>query len=131
MKVLAVSYHQLLVEGKLIDISELCAKTKEFITNPTNSDQLSDKKAKDIPLFGEVMVSKGIISLRNDNSTTYETYIAIQNELARAYNQLRDELANKQFGREYAALNSEQKAAVKKIYPQRISEAEPKDVNND
>ena len=34
---------------------------------------------------------KAIISLQNDRATTYETYIAVQNEIVAAYNVLRIE----------------------------------------
>ena len=59
-------------------------------------------------------------------------YIQVQNELARAYNELRNELAMEKFGKTYDYfLETKDKAkvkAIRKIYPQRISEAEPKNV---
>jgi hypothetical protein len=59
-------------------------------------------------------------------------YIQEQNELAAAYNELRNDLANEQFGVSYESLvENKDKAkykAIRKVYPQRISEAEPKDV---
>jgi len=50
----------------------------------------------------------------------------VQNELVAAYNELRDELAQEKFGVTYAELNDAQQKAVREVYPQRISEAEPK-----
>ena len=50
----------------------------------------------------------------------------MQNELVAAYNELRDELATEKFGVKYAELTDEQQKAVREMYPQRISEAEPK-----
>ena len=47
------------------------------------------------------MVSKQVISLQNDNGTSYKMYIQVQNELARAYNELRNELSEQKFGRTY------------------------------
>ena len=128
--VLVNANNQLLVEGEFIDISQLTEKTKEFVANPTNNPELSDKKEVDVPIFGTTLISKGIVSLQNDRGTSYETYIAVQNELARAYNELRNEFALKKFGKEYEFLNDEQKDAIRDVYPQRISEAEPKDVSN-
>ena len=55
-------------------------------------------------------------------------YIQVQNELVAAYNELRDELSLQKFGRKYNNLHKDQMKAVKDIYPQRISEAEPKNV---
>jgi len=80
-----------------------------------------------------------LISMQNDNATTYNTYLQVQNELQSAVNELRDELAVAKFGRTYKELedlydrNSEDQAlldkiiAVRSVYPQRISEAEPRE----
>lgn len=130
--VLANANDQLLVEGQLMDISELKEAAKEFIENPMNNEFLPEKKLVDVPVFGERMVSKQVISLQNDNGTSYELYIAVQNELARAYNELRNELAMDEFGVTYESLiekgDKTRSKAIKKVYPQRISEAEPKNV---
>lgn len=130
--VLANANDQLLVEGELMDISELKDAAKEFIENPLNDENLPEKKPVDIPFMGTRMVSKQVISLQNDNGTSYRLYIQVQNELAEAYNELRDELANDQFGVSYESLvENKDKAkykAIRAVYPQRISEAEPKDV---
>ena len=130
--VLANANDQLLVEGELMDISELKDAAKEFIENPMNKEGLPEKKQVNVPIFGNRMVSKQVISLQNDNGTSYELYIKVQNELAKAYNELRDELSMEEFGETFEALNEsgdkERVKAVKTVYPQRISEAEPKDV---
>ena len=52
--------------------------------------------------------------------------IAVQNELVAAINELRDELARSKFGKPYTELDEDQASAVREIYPQKISEAEPK-----
>lgn len=130
--VLANRNDQLLVEGEVMDISELKEAAKEFIDNPLNDASLPEKKQVDVPLLGTRMVSKQVISLQNDNGTSYRLYIQVQNELAQAYNELRDDLAMDEFGVTYAALveqKQKQKVkAIRKVYPQRISEAEPKNI---
>ena len=130
--VLANANDQLLVEGQLMDITELKEAAKEFIANPMNKEELPEKKLTNIPQLGQVMVSKQVISLQNDNGTSYELYIAVQNELARAYNELRNEMAMSEFGESFDALmekgDKDKTKAIKTVYPQRISEAEPKNV---
>ncbi|MEA3444592.1 MAG: biopolymer transporter ExbD [Bacteroidota bacterium] len=126
--VLINSKNQLQVEGKLLSIENLKDKAKEFIANPLDKEELPAKTLKEIPFFGNYMVSKGIISLQNDRGTAYETYIAVQNELAAAYNELRDEISMQRFGKNYGALKDDEREAVKDIYPQRISEAEPRNI---
>ena len=53
------------------------------------------------------MVTKGVISLRNDLDTKYGTYIAVQNELVAAINELRDKLANEKWGKPYDDLDED------------------------
>jgi hypothetical protein len=50
----------------------------------------------------------------------------VQNELVAAYNELRNDLAKAKFGQIYDDLQEDQQKAIQKIYPQKISEAEPK-----
>ncbi len=118
--------NDLLVDNEYADLDDLRERAKEFMANPYNDDNLPEKEPKQIPFFGEVMVSKGVISLRNDLDTRYGTYIAVQNELVAAINELRDEISKQQFGKAYLELDKEQQDAVKEYYPSRISEAEPK-----
>ncbi len=124
--VLVNKNNDLLVENQYADIKNLRERAKEFMENPYDEETLPEKEPKDVPYFGEVMVTKGVISLRNDLDTKYGTYIAVQNELVGAINDLRDELAKKHFGKSYADLEKDQQDAIREIYPQRISEAEPK-----
>ena len=123
--------NKLLVENEPLDIRFLREKTKEFIENPLDRENLPEKTLKEVDYFGEVMVSKGIISLQNDRGTSYGTYLSVQNELAAAYNELRDELAMKRFGKKFNDCNKEQQDAITDIYPQRISEAEPKNIGGE
>lgn len=122
--------NRLMVEGELTRVEDLKEKTKEFLTNPTNDQNLPEKEVKEIPYFGpyEVLTKSSVISLQNDVGTTYGTYIAVQNELVAAINELREELSQRKFGKSYDDLNEDQQDAVKEIYPQKISEAEPKKI---
>ena len=110
-----------------VSVEQLRAKAKEFIANPYNDEKLPEKVAKEVPFFGTQMVTKfHVISLRCDRGTSYKAYIAVQNELVAAYNELRNELAQSKWQKNYADLNEEQQEAIREIYPQVISEAEPK-----
>ena len=128
-EVLVNANNQLLVEGQLMQVSELREEAKVFIvSNPGRAD-LPEFKLTDVPFFGsQYPVSKQIISLQNDRGTSYEMYIKVQNELVAAYNDLRNELAMDKFGAPYDELDEEEYKAIRAIYPQRISEAEPKSI---
>jgi len=112
--VLINANNQLLVEGELMDISQLRGGAKDFIDNNGRNPNSSENP------------EKAIISLQNDRGTEYMTYIRVQNELAAAYNELRNKAALNKFGERYADLNKTQKKEIRKMYPQKISEAEPK-----
>lgn len=125
--VLINSSNQILCGDQFIDIKQLKEKVKEFIENPYNDEHKPEKIEVDVPFFGKRMVTKNhIISLQNDRGTEYQAYIDVQNELAAAYNELRDQVSKDKFGKTFADLDEEQQKAVQMIYPQKISEAEPK-----
>lgn len=125
--VLINSNNQILCGDQFIDIKQLKEKVKDFIENPYNDEHKPEKVEVDVPFFGKQMVTKNhIISLQNDRGTEYQAYIDVQNELAAAYNELRNDVSKKKFGKAFADLDEEQQKAVQMIYPQKISEAEPK-----
>ena len=112
-----------------VDISELKDRIVEFITNPSGDPNLPEKEMTQIEGIGEYPVAKGVVSLQNDRGTSYSKYIAVQNEIVRAFNEIRDNFSEIQFGKKYNKLTEDQQAAVRKAIPQNISEAEPKDVS--
>lgn len=125
--VLINSNNEILCGDQFVDIKQLKDKVKEFIDNPYNDANKPEKVEEDVPFFGKIMTAKKhVISLQNDRGTEYQAYISVQNELAKAYNELRDDLSKKKFGMAFAELDEEQQKAVQQVYPQKISEAEPK-----
>ncbi len=129
--VLVNSYDKLFVENEPLELSQLREKAKEFIANPNDEDDLPEKTMVFIEeLQREVYIcEKDIISVRNDNNTTYATYIAVQNELIAAYNELRDDFSKAEWGMAYDDLDKDRQKVVRKVYKLGISEAEPKITN--
>ena len=118
---------QLMVGGEWFDIKQLRERAKEFIANPNNDENMPEKHPKHLPYFGDVMITeKHVISVQNDVGTSYDAYLQVQNELVAAYNELRNELAQSQFGKSYAECSEDEQKAIRDYYPQKISEAEPK-----
>ena len=127
--VLVNAQDQILCENEFINVKNLREKAKEFLANPNNLETLPEKEVKDVAFFGATEVCKNaVISLRNDFGTTYKTYLLVQNELVAAVNELRDEKAMQKWSKKFSDLTIEQQDAIKEIYPQKISEAEPKKV---
>lgn len=144
LTVLVNMNNQLLVEEQLLDIKDLRETAIKFLENNGKNQcnyclGTKDPKSSDSPL-------DAVISLSNDAETSYETYIAVQNELVAAYNILRDRESKKRYGVSYTELEyifsdpaSKGKYSEKEIeeiggkvkviqdmFPQRLSEAEPK-----
>jgi biopolymer transport protein ExbD len=142
MVVLVNSQNQIMVRDQLGDewytnITEMMGrggkvglkdKVKEFVTNPNNNPNLPELTEQDFgePIGTVLTAADHVISLQNDATTSYKAYIAVQNELVKAYNELREEAALKYYNKHYADLLPEQQEKINKLYPQRISEAEPK-----
>ncbi|MCR4964080.1 MAG: biopolymer transporter ExbD [Bacteroidales bacterium] len=118
---------QVSCNGEVIMVSELKDKAKEFFSNPTNSDELPEKQNQLIEGIGDYAVSKGVVSLLNDQGTSYDMYVQVQNELQRAVNELRDETALQYFGKKFSVLDSAAQKSVAKAIPMSISEAPPMD----
>lgn len=111
--------------ASLEDVKE---RAKEFIKNADNKPNLPELKAKKIKGLGKTMMvtENHVISVQTDRGTDYGVYFAVQDALVAAYNELRDELSKQEFGFRYEFLTDEQKKAIREVYPQKISEAEPK-----
>ncbi|MBQ6014709.1 MAG: biopolymer transporter ExbD [Bacteroidales bacterium] len=122
------SADRILAGSEPIDVSQLKDKIKIFLTNPTDDPNLPVMEATEIAGLGNRKVSKGVISLQNDRGTSYQAYIAVQNELVKAVNELRDEASMREFGKKFLALDEDGQKIIKELVPQQISEAEPKDV---
>lgn len=133
---------QLLVNDNPAELSELKERAVEFLDNGGGQGEEAcsycqgpgDPSSSDNP-------DKAVISLQNDRLTSYKTYIAVQNELVAAYNDLRDREAQRLFGKSYREMEKnyadptwrgdtdrlkEQLDVIKAMFPQKLSEAEPK-----
>ena len=121
---------QIMAGNESMDIRGLKDKAKEFILNPMDDENLPEKKDTEIDLPDgskwTYPVSEGVISLQTTRDTNYEVYIMVQNELSRAFNEVREQVAMQKFGQAFKDLNEDQRSAVTKAVPQKISEAEPR-----
>ncbi|MDD4632849.1 MAG: biopolymer transporter ExbD [Proteiniphilum sp.] len=112
-------------DGGKVALKEM---VKEFVLNTQNSSQLPELTEEDFgaPIGTVPVTAQHVISIQNDATTSYKAYIAVQNEVVRAYNELREEGAKRYFNTSYGELSDEQQRQINDLYPQRISEAEPK-----
>ena len=94
--------------------SSLKDDVKKFITNNGKKENSSESP------------EKAVVSLKIQEGTSYRIYIQVQNEITKAYNELRNEKANNDYGTDSDKLDPEDQKAVKKYYPMKVSEAETK-----
>ncbi len=73
-------------------------------------------------------VSQGVVSLQTTRDTNYQAYIMVQNELTRAFNEVRDEVSMRKFGSKFADLNEAERKVITTAVPNKISEAEPRNI---
>ena len=126
MNVMVNKSDKLLVNMRLISLGQLKDEAKLFMTPRPNDPKAPEVEYKSIEHLGNnIPMSKGVISLKNDRSTSYAMYISVQNELAKAFQELRDEMSWNYFQKEYKQLDSEQTKAINEAVPVRVSEAEP------
>lgn len=133
---------QLLVNDDPTELKDLKQKAVEFLDNGGGQGEeacnycqgAKDPTSSDNP-------DKAVISLQNDRLTSYKMYIAVQNELVAAYNDLREREAQRLYGKSYRQMEKdfadptwrgdkdklkEQLDVLKGMYPQKLSEAEPR-----
>jgi len=133
--VLINSADQILVNGKPGNLRLLRSDAKEFLTpvysgNPSAPDVDGHPEVTEIEVegVGKMWKSKGIVSMQNDRGTSYKTYIHVQNELAAAVAELRNEMSKQYFGMDFKVLlekKPDKAKAVQEAIPMSISEAEP------
>ena len=115
-----------------IQLSQLKDMARKFITNPMDDENLPEKVDREIDMADgskwTYPVSEGVVSLQTTRDTGYQAYIMVQNELTRAFNEVRDDVAQRKFGAKFSELNEDQRNAVSKAVPLKISEAEPRNI---
>lgn len=120
--------------GQEISIQQLKDKAKEFILNPFEDENLPEKEVKEIAMPDgskwAYPVSQGVISLQTTRDTGYQVYIMVQNELTRAFNEVRDDVSMLKFGKKFAELQEDQSKVITSAVPLKISEAEPRQMGN-
>lgn len=119
----------LLIGDDYATLADVKERAKEFIKNEENKPNLPELKPHKVKELGKTfMVTENhVISVQTDRGTDYGVYFAVQDALVSAYNEIRDEFSKQEFGGyKYDQLTADQQKIVRDVYPQKISEAEPK-----
>lgn len=115
LNILVNAEGMILIDDEPTQVSEVQQIVKDFVTNRGEDPDLSDSP------------DKAIVSIKTSRQTPYRTYIDMLDEVMGAYNDLRNEASQSEFGVPYAELEdeSDEQQEVRDIYPKKISIAEP------
>ncbi|MFR9620667.1 MAG: biopolymer transporter ExbD [Rikenellaceae bacterium] len=123
----------IMVGNEKIDISALKEKTREFVENIHDDENLPEKLVTDFKFDDGTSwtypVSQGVVSLQTTRETNYDVYMLVQNELTRAFGEVREKASRARFGKSYVDLPAKDRDMVTKAIPLKISEAEPRLIN--
>lgn len=128
LRVMVNSRGMILANAEEVSLDGLRAKTVEFVLNENDRADLPERTPESFALVGTQMVTKShVISLTNMVDTRYEDYIKVQNELTKAYMEIRQQKARQLFGMAFDDLDLAQQEVLIEMYPQKISEANPRE----
>ena len=122
LKLTINSKNEIMVNDEIISLKDLKSKTKAFIDNNgdgncTYCNGAKDKKLSENP-------NKAIISIKTDRNANYNQFIQVQDELTKAYFELRKAYSENILKKSIENLNAQELKDIKKAYPLILSEAE-------
>ncbi|WP_405370495.1 ExbD/TolR family protein [Nonlabens sp. Asnod2-A12] len=145
-QVIVNAENRLLVEDADMDIKDLTDATVNFLDNGGGTDARNactycrgakDPESSDNP-------KKAVVSLVNDRQASYKMYLAVTNELVRAYSILRDREGKRLYNETYGSMTKrlsdwpatevdspeyddlkDKIDKVRELFPRNLSEAEP------
>ncbi len=112
---------EVLVNDEKVALSELSEQVQQFVDNNGEGacsycHGLKSEKASEHP-------KNAVMSLQSSNKASYEKYIAVQNELTRAYEALRTKYVLEVLKTTPEKVTPEQLLEVRDAYPFQLSEA--------
>lgn len=93
--------NQIILNGKNVSQEELERKLSEFIKRNRANHQ---------------------IIFQSDNGTSYDFYMAVQEDIKSVYSDLRNDLANEKFDKPYNELPEKEQKEIREVYPMRMTE---------
>ncbi|WP_418603935.1 ExbD/TolR family protein [Hwangdonia sp.] len=121
LRIMINNNNEIMLDNEVIALKDLKEATKKFIDN--NGDEscnycngAKSENASDNP-------KKAVVSLQTGKQTSYEHFIAVQDELTKAYYELRQTYSQNILKKDVADLSKTDMKKVKDAYPFILSEA--------
>ena len=124
LRILLNSNNEIMVEDNQVAITDLKELAKGFLDN--NGDSSCDYCFGNKSVKSSNNPKDAVISISTDRKSNYNLYIGIQDELTKAYYDLRVAYARKTFKKAINELSDTEAERVRKAYPFQLSEAEAK-----
>ncbi len=110
------SNNQLMVNDVITPVSELKNQIKQMVQNKSHH------------ISWPMSPQNAIISMKTDDGTNYNTYVQVQNEIAKAYREMRNELALELYHKPIEQISAKAELqAIKKALPMNVSEVNSED----
>lgn len=121
LRILINDNQEIMIEDEIVSILEVKDLAKNFIDNNGNrtceyckGNQLDNSSTSP---------KNAVISIQHGTLTKYQLFIEVQDELTKAYYELREEYAKSVYNKSPYSLSQEEMKAVKDAYPFILSEA--------
>lgn len=113
--------NKLLVNGRPLDLADLKLEVKQFMNSDMNYGISPEVVIKHIPSLGDVTISKGVV-LFCCYSDSFDEYMKVIDEFAKAFTELRDEMAWRKYRLHWTQLDDAKKQAIRNAVPIRVAE---------
>lgn len=121
LKVMINNNDKVMVEDEITSLETLKDLAKNFLDN--NGDKTCGYCTGESITTSSDNPTEAVISLVSGKQTSYRQFIAVQNELTKAYTELRNTYAINTFSKSFDKLSKKELSQVKKAYPFKLSEA--------
>ena len=119
--ILVNNQNKIMVGDEIVKLPQLHIEIRKFVLNNGDGtcaycfESTRNPNSSDNPL-------EALVALDVQTETSYEVYVAVQNEVSSVYNELRNDLANIQFGVNFEDLEQAQMKSIKAKFPLLLSE---------
>ena len=124
LRIVVNNKNQIMVDGDIITIDKLKVITKDFLDN--NGDNKCNYCNGKQLVTSSVNPKQAVVSLQSGKQTSYEQFITVQDELTKAYYELRQTYIKNVLKKTETDLTKEELKQVKEAYPFILSEATTK-----
>ena len=121
LRIVLNSKNEIFVQDEIIQLNDLKDIAKSFLDN-NGDNSCSYCNGKQLVTSSD-NPKEAVISLQNDKLTSYEFYIAVQDELTKAYYELRETYVKTVLKTNSKILSKDQLDSAKNAYPFILSEA--------